>query len=61
MLTIDNTGKYGKQSGDFGIPIWSKGLIRPDLNDSGFPRLEGLNMPGSLIPMSAHKNDEILS
>jgi hypothetical protein len=37
MLTkIDNTIKYGKQHGGFGIQILYPGLIQPQLNDSGF-------------------------
>ena len=36
---IDNTIKYGKQRGEFGIQILYPGLIRPTLNDTGFATL----------------------
>jgi redox-sensitive bicupin YhaK (pirin superfamily) len=66
MLTkIDNTIKYGKQRGGFGIQILYPGLIRPQLNDTGFSTLGRIDHakinPGTLIPMHPHKDDEILT
>lgn len=66
MLTkIDNTIKYGKQHGGFGIQILYPGLIRPELDDSGFSTIGRIDHarinPGTLIPMHTHKDDEILT
>lgn len=66
MLTkIDNTIKYGKQHGGFGIQILYPGLIRPQLNDSGFSTIGRIDhariTPGTLIPMHLHRDDEILT
>lgn len=66
MLTkIDNAIKYGKQHGGFGIQMLYPGLIRPQLNDSGFSTIGRIDhariTPGTLIPMHPHKNDEILT
>ncbi|GAA5040936.1 hypothetical protein GCM10011506_42060 [Marivirga lumbricoides] len=66
MITkIDNTIKYGKQQGGFGIQILYPGLIRPQLNDTGFAtigRIDQANItPGTLIPMHPHQDDEILT
>jgi redox-sensitive bicupin YhaK (pirin superfamily) len=66
MVTkIDNTIKYGKQHGGFGIQILYPGLIRPELKDSGFSTIGRIDhariTPGTLIPMYPHKNDEILT
>lgn len=66
MLTkIDNTIKYGQQRGGFGIQILYPGLIRPELNDTGFSTIGRIDhariTPGTLIPMHPHKDDEILT
>jgi quercetin 2,3-dioxygenase len=66
MLTkIDNTIKYGKQHGGFGIQILYPGLIRPELNDTGFSTIGRIDHarinPGTLIPMHPHQDDEILT
>lgn len=66
MLTkIDNTIKYGKQRGGFGIQILYPGLIRPQLNDTGFSTLGRIDhariTPGTLISMHPHRDDEILT
>lgn len=66
MLTkIDNTIKYGKQHGGFGMQILYPGLIRPQLNDTGFSTIGRIDHakinPGTLIPMHPHKDDEILT
>jgi redox-sensitive bicupin YhaK (pirin superfamily) len=66
MLTkIDNTIKYGKQHGGFGIQILYPGLIRPQSKDSGFSTIGRVDhariTPGTLIPMHPHKDDEILT
>lgn len=62
---IDNTIKYGKQHGGFGIQILYPGLIRPALNDSGFYTLGRIDhariTPGTLITMHPHQDDEILT
>ncbi|MDN3596866.1 pirin family protein [Zunongwangia endophytica] len=66
MLTkIDNTIKYGKQRGGFGIQILYPGLVKPELNDSGFSTIGRIDhtriTPGTIIPMHPHKDDEILT
>lgn len=66
MLTkIDNTIKYGKQHGGFGIQILYPGLIRPELRDTGFFTIGRIDhariIPGTLIPMHPHKDDEIVT
>ena len=66
MLTkIDNTIKYGKQHGGFGIQILYPGLIRPQINDTGFSTIGRIDQaritPGTLIPMHPHRDDEILT
>lgn len=66
MITkLDNTIKYGKQNGGFGIQILYPGLIHRSLNDSGFSTIGRIDHarinPGTLIPMHPHKNDEILT
>jgi redox-sensitive bicupin YhaK (pirin superfamily) len=66
MITkIDNAIKYGKQHGGFGIQILYPGLIRPQLNDTGFSTIGRIDhariTPGTLIPMHPHKDDEILT
>jgi quercetin 2,3-dioxygenase len=66
MLTkIDTTIKYGRQHGGFGIQILYPGLIRPELNDTGFYTIGRIDhakiTPGTLIPMHPHRDDEILT
>jgi redox-sensitive bicupin YhaK (pirin superfamily) len=66
MLTkINNTIKYGKQHGGFGIQILYPGLIRSQLNDSGFSTIGRIDHarinPGTLIPMHPHRDDEIIT
>ena len=66
MVTkIDNAIKYGKQHGGFGIQILYPGLIRPQLNDTGFSTIGRIDhariTPGTLIPMHPHRDDEILT
>src|SRR5689334_11964704 len=66
MLTkIDNTIKYGKQHGGFGIQILYPGLIHPQLNDTGFSTIGRIDhariTPGTVIPMHPHRDDEILT
>jgi quercetin 2,3-dioxygenase len=66
MLTkIDNTVKYGKQRGGFGIQILYPGLVSESLNDSGLYTLGRIDhakiTPGTLIPIHPHKDDEILT
>lgn len=66
MLTkIDNTIKYGKQHGGFGIQILYPGLIRTELRDTGFSTIGRIDhariTPGTLIPMHPHRDDEIVT
>lgn len=65
LLKIDNTIKYGKQHGGFGIQILYPGLIIPERNDTGFSTIGRIDQaritPGTLIPIHPHKNDEILT
>lgn len=65
LKKIDNTIKYGKQHGGFGIQILYPGLIIPELNDTGFSTIGRIDQaritPGTLIPMHPHKDDEILT
>lgn len=66
MITkIDNAMKYGKQHGGFGIKILYPGLIRSELNDTGFSTIGRIDHarinPGTLIPVHPHKDDEILT
>lgn len=66
MLTrIDNTIKYGKQHGGFGIQILYPGLVRPELKDTGVSTIGRIDhariTPGTLIPMHPHRDDEILT
>jgi redox-sensitive bicupin YhaK (pirin superfamily) len=66
MLTkIDNTIKYGKQHGGFGIQILYPGLIRTELQDTGFSSIGRIDhariTPGTLIPMHPHRDDEIIT
>jgi redox-sensitive bicupin YhaK (pirin superfamily) len=66
MLTrIDNTIKYGKQHGGFGIQILYPGLIRRELHDTGLSTIGRIDHarinPGTLIPMHPHRDDEILT
>lgn len=65
LKKIDNSIKYGKQHGGFGIQILYPGLIRPELNDTGFSTIGRIDhakiTPGTLIPMHPHKDDEILT
>jgi len=66
MLTkIDTSIKYGKRHGGFGIQILYPGLIRPQLNDTGYSTIGRIDhariTPGALIPMHPHRDDEILS
>ena len=65
LRKIDNTIKYGKQHGGFGIQILYPGLIMPELNDTGFSTIGRIDQaritPGTLIPMHPHKDDEIFT
>ena len=65
LAKIDNTIKYGKQHGGFGIQILYPGLSRPKLHDTGFATLGRIDHarinPGTLIPMHPHRDDEILT
>jgi hypothetical protein len=43
LSKIDNTIKYGKQHGGFGIQILYPGLIRPQLNETSSRRTSKAN------------------
>lgn len=66
MLTkIDNTVKFGKKVGGFGIEILFPGTIIPDSDDTGIATIGRIDQvlitPGTLIPMHPHRDDEILT
>lgn len=66
MITkIDNSGKIEKKSGGFGIDILYPGTIFPDTNDTGIATIGRIDhariMPGTLVPMHPHRDDEILT
>lgn len=66
MLTkIDNTVKFGKKHGGFGIEILFPGTSFPHDNDTGIATIVRIDhaqvMPGTLIPMHPHRDDEILT
>ena len=66
MLTkLNISPKYRKQRGGFGIQILYPGLTRPQLKDSGMYTLGRIDharvLPGTLIPMHPHRDDEILT
>lgn len=55
----------GRQRGGFGIQILYPGIVRPELMDSGFATIGRIDhakiLPGTLIPMHPHIDDEILT
>jgi hypothetical protein len=66
MLTkIDNSIKYGKQQGAFGIQILYPGTVRANSDDTGIATIGRIDQakvtPGTLIPMHPHRDDEILT
>jgi redox-sensitive bicupin YhaK (pirin superfamily) len=66
MLTkIDNSVKFGKKHGGFGIEILYPGTIVPDADDTGIATIgridQAIVTPGTLIPMHPHRDDEILT
>jgi redox-sensitive bicupin YhaK (pirin superfamily) len=66
MLTkIDNSLKFGKKHGGFGIEILYPGTIVPDSDDTGIATIgridQAIVTPGTLIPMHPHRDDEILT
>jgi hypothetical protein len=62
---IDNTKKFGKQHGGFGIQILYPGTVRPESEDTGIATIGRIDHakvnPGTLIPMHPHRDDEILT
>lgn len=62
---IDNSVKFGKQQGGFGIEILYPGILFPESNDTGIATIGRIDharvMPGTLIPMHPHRDDEILT
>ncbi|HTO17467.1 MAG TPA: pirin family protein [Edaphocola sp.] len=62
---IDNSVKFGKQHGGFGIEILYPGILFPESNDTGIATIGRIDhariMPGTLIPMHPHIDDEILT
>jgi redox-sensitive bicupin YhaK (pirin superfamily) len=66
MLTkIDNSVKFGKKQGGFGIEILYPGTMVPDSDDTGIATIgridQAMVTPGTLIPMHPHRDDEILT
>lgn len=65
LKVINNTIKYGKKHGGFGMQILYPGLILPARNDTGLYTIGRIDhariTPGTLIPMHLHKDDEILT
>lgn len=65
LIKLNNTIKYGKQHGGFGIEILYPGIILPDSGDTGIAGIGRIDQakvtPGTLIPMHPHIDDEILT
>jgi len=66
MLTkISNKEKLSKQHGGFGIEILYPGIIVANTTDTGIGTIGRIDqakvMPGTLIPMHPHRDDEILT
>lgn len=66
MITkIDSAKRYGKEQGGFGIQVLYPGIVRPGDKDTGFATLGRIDhariLPGTLIPMHPHQDDEILT
>lgn len=65
LIKIDNTVKFGKQVGGFGIQILFPGNALPDATDTGFATIGRIDQakvtPNTLVPMHPHQNDEILT
>lgn len=62
---IDKAQRKSMQRGGFGIQILYPGIIRPEIKDSGFATIGRIDhakiLPGILIPMHPHIDDEILT
>jgi redox-sensitive bicupin YhaK (pirin superfamily) len=62
---IGNDKKLIKQQGGFGIQILYPGTVNPKANDTGIGTIGRIDqakvMPGTLIPMHPHRDDEILT
>lgn len=65
LFKIDNSIKFGKQVGGFGIQILYPGNILPNTLDTGFATIGRIDQakvtPNTLVPMHPHQNDEILT
>jgi redox-sensitive bicupin YhaK (pirin superfamily) len=66
MITkISNSDKLSKQHGGFGIQVLYPGTAKPGTGDTGISTIGRIDqakvMPGTLIPMHPHRNDEILT
>ena len=65
IFKIDNTIKFGKQVGGFGIQILYPGNAFPNPTDTGFATIGRIDQakvtPNTLVPMHPHQNDEILT
>ncbi|HZH64127.1 MAG TPA: pirin family protein [Flavisolibacter sp.] len=65
MTKIGNKEKLSKQHGGFGIEILYPGTFNPKANDTGIGTIGRIDqakvMPGTLIPMHPHRDDEILT
>jgi redox-sensitive bicupin YhaK (pirin superfamily) len=65
LIKIDNSYKFGKQVGGFGIQILYPGKALIHSNDTGFATIGRIDhakiKPNTLVPMHPHQNDEILT
>ncbi|HZH36877.1 MAG TPA: pirin family protein, partial [Flavisolibacter sp.] len=65
LIKIGNKEKLRKQHGGFGIDILYPGTYDPTANDTGIGTIGRIDqakvLPGTLIPMHPHRDDEILT
>src|SRR4028118_1555016 len=65
LKKIGNSEKVTKQHGGFGIEILFPGTVDPGANDTGLATIGRIDqakvMPGTLIAMHPHRDDEILT
>src|SRR4028119_383878 len=65
LIKLGNKEKLSKQHGGFGIEILYPGGLKPRSVDTGIGTIGRIDqakvMPGTLIPMHLHRDDEILT
>lgn len=65
LVKIDNSIKFRKQHGGFGIDILYPGHVFPEQQDSGIAGIGRIDQaritPGTVVPMHPHRDDEILT